>query len=89
MLSKDTRIYLEIEKSKIQREKARLVLEKSVALYMIFMIIGVLGFFFGYLTPLMLNAMIILGIIILITGSIPYMRLIKKEERKIDKFLKE
>ena len=67
-MQKDTKIYLEIERAKIKREKARLVLEKSIALYFIFMFIGVVGFLFGYIDSFLLNTLIVLGIIILVVG---------------------
>ncbi len=85
---KETRIYLEIERSKLEREKARLVLEKSIALYIIFMMIGVIGFVFDYLDSVILNALIFLGICILIIGTIPYIIIVRKEEKKIDRYLK-
>ena len=88
MPSKEARIYLEIEKSRIQREKAKLVLEKSIALYFIFMLVAVIGFATAYVDKFMLNALIIIGIIILLIGTIPYLIIIHKEEKKIDNFMK-
>jgi len=84
----DTKIYLEIEKSRIQREKSKLVLDKSIALYFIFMMIAVIGFIFNYIDATMLNTLIILGIVILIAGTLPYMIIVHREEKKIDKYLK-
>jgi len=84
----ETRIYLEIEKSKLQREKARLVMEKSISLYFIFMLVAVLGFLFNYIDSFMLNTLIILGIVVLFAGTLPYMLIIHKEEKKIDLYLK-
>jgi len=84
----DTKIYLEIEKSRIKREKAKLVLEKSIALYFIFMLIAVLGFVFKYIDSFMLNTLIVVGIIILLAGTVPYMLIVYKEEKKIDSYLK-
>lgn len=84
----DTKIFLEIEKSKIKREKAKLVLEKSVALYFIFMLIGVIGFIFDYIDQFMLNTLITLGIIILIAGTFPYMLIAHSGEKQIDEYLK-
>ena len=85
---KDTKIYLEIEKSKIQRERAKLVLEKSIALYFIFMIIAVLGFIYDYIDSTMLNVLIVLGIVILLAGTLPYLMITNREEKKIESFLK-
>jgi len=87
-MNKDTKIYLEIEKSKLKREKARLVMEKSISLYFIFMMIAVLGFIFEYIDNFILNTMIILGIVILLLGTLPYILTAHKEEKKIDSYLK-
>jgi hypothetical protein len=83
----DTRIYLEIEKLRINREKSRLVLDKSMSLYGIFMLIALLGFIFDYIDSFMLNTLVILGIVILITGTMPYMIHVHKEEKQINEYL--
>ncbi|MBD3164316.1 hypothetical protein GF323_03885 [Candidatus Woesearchaeota archaeon] len=87
-MQRSTKVYLEIEKSKIKREKARLVLEKSIFLYFLFMLIAVLGFIYNYIGSFTLNALILLGIIILIIGTIPYLVIVHKEEKKIEGFMK-
>ena len=78
---------LELKKSDIRREKARIVLDKSVWLYFLFMVIGALGFVFGYINPKMLNLLIVAAFIILIIGSLPYITIVSKEEKKIDSFI--
>ena len=88
MLKEDLRIQIELERSRIKREKARLILDKSISLYFLFMIIAVLGFLFGYIDSFMLNTLIILGFVILIAGSFPYIRTVHKEEKKLDGYLK-
>ncbi|MBS3097793.1 hypothetical protein J4209_03265 [Candidatus Woesearchaeota archaeon] len=80
-------MYLEIEKSRIEREKSKLVLDKSLLLYFVFMVVGVIGFVFGYLDNVMLNVMIIVGIMILVIGSVPYLVIVSKEEKKIKEYL--
>ena len=87
-MQQDTRIFLEIEKSKIKREKSKLVLEKSISLYFIFMLIGVIGFVFDYIDSFMLNTLIVLGIIILIAGALPYVLTVSRSEKQIDNYLK-
>jgi len=84
-----TEIYLEIEISRIQREKAAIVLNKSIFLYFSFMSIGVLGFLLKYFDSFLLNLMIIIGIIVLFTGTLPYLLIAHKEEEKIKHFLSE
>jgi large-conductance mechanosensitive channel len=79
---------LEIKKSDIRREKAKLVLDKCVLLYFLFMVIGALGFIYGYVNSKMLNFLIIASFIVLIIGSMPYITTVAKEEKKIDEFIK-
>jgi len=82
-------IYLEIEKSRIEREKARLVLDKSLLLYFVFMVVGIVGFAFKYIDSTLLNVLVITGICILVIGTVPYLIVINNEEKKIKGFLKE
>ncbi len=82
-------IYLEIEKSRISREKSKLVLDKSFILYFSFLLVGVVGFAFNYITSLVLNLLIISGIAILVLGTLPYVLIIHKEEKKIDELLRD
>lgn len=80
-------IYLEIEKSRINREKSKLVMDKSLMLYFTFMVVGILGFAGGFIDSFLLNVMVICGIIILVVGTIPYVIITQKEEKKINEFL--
>ncbi|MAG08561.1 hypothetical protein CMO89_03745 [Candidatus Woesearchaeota archaeon] len=77
-------VLLELEKSRINREKAKLVLNKSLVLYFCFLLVGVFGFIFDYIDSLLLNLLIIMGLVILIFGTLPYIITISKEEKKID-----
>lgn len=87
-LGERERIYLEIEKSRIQREKSAIVLNKSIVLFFCFLFIGVVGFAFEYLDSFLLNVLVIIGIIILLLGTVPYVIITNKEEKKIDELLK-
>jgi O-antigen/teichoic acid export membrane protein len=80
-------IYLEIEKSRIKREKSMLVLNKSLMLYFCFLLVGVIGFVYSYVSALLLNLLIIGGLCILILGTIPYVVVVTREEKKIDELL--
>ena len=82
-------LYLEIEKSKINREKAAIILNKSLVLYFIFTLIAVIGFVAEFIDHVMMNILIIMGIVLLFIGTIPYYIMTRNEERKIDNFLKE
>ena len=82
-------IYLEIEKSRIKREKSKIVLNKSLFLYAVFLAVGIFGFINNYLDSSMLNVLIIMGIFVLVTGTLPYVLVSLKEEKKIDRMIKE
>ena len=64
------------------------LLEECVWLYFLFMIIGVLGFIYGYVDTKMLNFLIVASFIILIIGTLPYVRTISQEEKLIDDIIK-
>jgi Flp pilus assembly protein TadB len=85
----DKIIELELKKLEIKREKARLVLDKCIWLYFLFMIIGVLGFIYGYVSTLLLNVLIIAAFLILIVGTMPYATAVSKEEKDLDKFIEQ
>ena len=80
---KKERIYLDLELSRIQREKSKLVLDKSLLLYFCFLFVGVIGFTFDYLDSKLLNTLVISGIVVLIIGSVPYILTVSKEEKQI------
>src|SRR3989338_3795769 len=80
-------IYLEIEKSRISREKAKVVLDKSLLLYVVFMLVGILGFAFEYIDSFLLNVLVVLGIVILIIGTLHYLIISHREEQKINNWL--
>ena len=81
-------IYLEIEKSKINREKSKLVLNKSLALYIAFMLVGIVGFAFEYIDSLLLNVLVITGIVVLLIGTVPYLLITHREEKSINELLR-
>ena len=76
--------YLEVEKSRINREKAKLALNMGLILYFGFLIVGVVGFAFDYIDSLLLNVLVICGIVILIVSTMPYLVIIHREERWIN-----
>jgi|TARA_Y100000310_G_C20112459_1_gene547751 hypothetical protein len=76
-------IYLELEKSRINREKAKIVLNMGLVLYFGFLIAGVIGFSFEYIDSLLLNVLVVSGIVILIVSTLPYLVIVHKEEKWI------
>ncbi len=80
-------ISIELEKSRLDREKSMLVLNKAMFLYFCFLFVGVLGFVNQYLTQKMLNLLVIMGLIVLIVGTLPYIRIMATESKKLDKMI--
>ena len=51
-------VELEVEKSRLNREKSMLVMNKSLILYFCFMFVAVLGFINGYISRTLLNVLL-------------------------------
>ena len=79
---------LEIEKSKLNREKSLLLLDKSLLMYFAFLIIGVIGFVNKLLDVRYLNIMIMLSFGVLAVGFVPYMLTMSSEERKLNELIR-
>ena len=77
----DKIIELEIELSKINREKSVFVLNKAITLYIIFMVVAVVGMLNGYKS--FFNILIVMGFCVLIIGALPYIRTMYSEEKKL------
>ncbi|HIG98377.1 TPA: hypothetical protein HA231_03060 [Candidatus Woesearchaeota archaeon] len=75
---------LEIEKSKLNREKSLLLLDKSLLMYFAFLIIGVVGFVNKFLDARYLNIMIVLSFGVLAVGLVPYMLTMGREEKRLN-----
>ncbi len=78
---------LELEKSKLNRERATLMLNKGVFLYFTFMFIGVVGFTSGYVKSTTLNWVVVGGICCLLIGAIPYIYASQKEQNNLNSLL--
>ncbi|MFH1133790.1 MAG: hypothetical protein V1735_04815 [Nanoarchaeota archaeon] len=76
-------IDVEIEKSRLNREKSMLVLNKSMFLYFSFLFIAVIGFINNYIGRGILNVLIFMGLCVLVIGTIPYIHTMYREERKL------
>lgn len=76
-------IELELEKSRIDREKSMLVLNKGLFLYFCFLFVAVMGFVNGYLSRDLLNILIIMSLTIIIIATLPYIRTMHIEEKRI------
>lgn len=83
-LKEEMLVQLEIEKSKLNREKSLLLLDKALLMYFAFIIIGVIGFVNKYLDVRYLNIMIVLGFGVLAVGLVPYMLTMSREEKRLN-----
>jgi len=81
-------IHLEVEKSRLNREKSMLVMNKSLILYFVFMFVAVLGFVNHYISRTMLNVLILMGLCVLVIGTIPYVKTMHAEEKRLDELIK-
>ncbi len=77
-------IDIELEKSRLNREKSILVLNKSLFLYFAFLFVAVIGFVNGYISKSILNLLIVMGLVVLIIGTVPYIQTMKSEEKNLD-----
>ncbi|MBI2142810.1 hypothetical protein HYU20_00520 [Candidatus Woesearchaeota archaeon] len=75
---------LEIEKSKLNREKSLLLLDKALLVYFAFLVVGIIGFINKYLDARYLNVMIVMSFGVLAVGLVPYMLTMAGEERKLN-----
>ena len=79
---------LEIEKANLEREKAMVLMDKSLFLYFTAIFIGVVGFVNKFINITVLNTLIIIGMLVLLVGIMPYIRFVKREEEQIKKSIK-
>jgi len=80
-------IEIEVEKSRLNREKAMVVLNKSLFIYFCFLFVGIIGFINSYLSKTLLNMIIFVGLIVLVIGTVPYVQTMKKEEKKLNSLI--
>jgi small-conductance mechanosensitive channel len=80
-------IDLEVEKSRLNREKSMLVMNKSLILYFVFMFVAVLGFINGYIQKPLLNVLVIMGLCVLIIGTVPYVKTMHSEEKRLNELI--
>lgn len=80
---------IELEKSKLNREKSTFVLDKALQLYFSFLFVGVIGFVTGYINSSTLNLLIMMGLGALIVGIVPYVITIHNEDIRLKRLSEE
>ncbi|MEM0230602.1 MAG: hypothetical protein QXW00_02045 [Candidatus Woesearchaeota archaeon] len=82
-------IMIELELSKLRRNRATLVLAMGIMMYFVFIMAGVIGFVNRYINQSFLNLMVLLGLLILIVALFPYMKTLSDEEKQLDEMIAE
>ena len=82
-------INLKIERMKLEREKAILILGGGVTLFIAFITISIIGLLNDVISRNQLNLLVLVGIFALIVGIFPYMRFVINEQKSLEKTLEE
>ena len=82
-------IMLRIEKVKLQRERSLLILNKGIMLFFAFLAVAVIGVLNKIITVTQLNILVVIGIVALIVGILPYGIASRKEEKELEKTIDE
>jgi hypothetical protein len=83
-----TYIQLKIEKTKLDRERAMLILDKGLLLFFAFLILAIVGFLNHLINQMTLNILVIAGLCVLLLSVIPYTSIAHKSEKDIDSILR-
>ena len=86
-LTKVKIIDMELELSKLNREKSVIVLNKAVFLYFCFLFLAILSVFTGYKETF--NTLIIMGLFVIVIGTVPYIKTMYLEEKKLKSLISE
>lgn len=78
-------IDLKVEKLRLDREKATLVLNKGLYLFFAIFAMLLLGMVYNYFTKLVAAILLIIACAILIISILPYSTATKKEEKEIER----
>jgi Flp pilus assembly protein TadB len=85
--AKEKLVDLKIERSRMNREESRLVIDKGISVYFLLLIIAVLGLLTKYLDLNTFVLLVFLGFVVLIITSIPYVRSMVIEKRKLNELI--
>lgn len=82
-------IMLKIEKLRLNRERAQLVLDKGILLFFAFLAFALIAVQNSLIPRILFNILIICAVCILILAVTPYIKISKSDEKEVDKLLKE
>ena len=80
---------INIERSRIGRERAMLIFLESLFIYFSFLFIAVFGFVNKYLNSSMLNILVLIGLLALFVGVLPSTITMFEEGKKFDNLYNE
>lgn len=82
------KIALQIERSKMKRDKSVVILNRGLIIYFCTILLAVFGFVNNYLSRITLNVLIIGAVLILIAAAMPFIASMYRDERDIDCMIK-
>ncbi len=77
-------IDLSIEKSKINREESRLIIDKGITVYFLLLVLAILGLVTKTLRLTDFVLLVCLSLIVLIITGIPYIKTVITEKKRLD-----
>ena len=83
-----TYIQLKIEKTKLDRERSMIILDKGLLLFFAFLILAIVGFLNKLIGQMTLNILVVAGLCVLMLSILHYTMIARKSEKDIDNILK-
>lgn len=87
-LKERQKIALQIEKSKMKRDKSVVILNRGLIVYFCIILMAVFGFVNNYLSRITLNVLIISAVLILTAASMPFIASMYRDEKDIEDMIK-
>lgn len=87
MDAKEGSILLELERLRLNREQRTLVMDKGLNVYFVFLFFAILGVLTRSLNLAAFFIMVIMGLVVLLTTSYPYVKDIVTEKETINALL--
>lgn len=81
------RLRIELERSRLNREKGMTFLNNGMYVYFCFIFVAVIGFVNHYISKQTLDMLIILGIAAIIIGAVPYIAIFRQEDKRLRQML--
>jgi hypothetical protein len=78
-----------LEKSQLNRERAKLILDKGLLLFFAFLMFAIIALENEWIGRSLFNVVVIASVCVLVLSVTPYVNISKKEEEKLDAVLKE